>query len=100
MNSTRTRHIRIHLQAPGVAQSTAPGFLRKLAAATVGAIVLVGAFMVSVVVLAGVALAALVGGSWLLWRTRELRKRLREHAQARQQAEGHVIEGEVIRDPR
>lgn len=72
--------------------------MRKLVAGIVGAAVLVGAFMLSVVMLAALAVAGLVGGSWLWWRTRELRKRIREQAAARAQADGHVIEGEVIRD--
>lgn len=75
-----------------------PGVLRKLVAGVVGAAILVGAFMLSVVVLAAVAVAGLVGGTWLWWRTRELRKRIREQAAARAQTDGHIIEGEVIRD--
>jgi len=74
-----------------------PGLLRKLVAAIAGTLILVGAFMLSIVVLAVVALAGLAGGAYLWWRTRELRKRLREHARARP-ADGRVIEGEVIRD--
>lgn len=79
-----------------------PGLLRKLVAATLGAVVLVGAFMLSVVVLAVVAVVGLIGGAWLWWRTRELRKRVAqrvaEQMRAREQAEGRVIEGEVLRD--
>lgn len=74
-----------------------PGLVRKLGAAIAGTLILVGAFMLSIVVLAVVALAGLAGGAYLWWRTRELRKRLREHARARP-ADGRIIEGEVMRD--
>lgn len=74
-----------------------PGLVRKLVAAIAGTLILVGAFMLSIVVLAVVALAGLAGGAYLWWRTRELRKRLREHARARP-ADGRIIEGEVMRD--
>jgi hypothetical protein len=74
-----------------------PGLLRKLVAAVAGTVILVGLFMLSVVVLAVVAAVGLAGGIYLWWRTRELRKRLREHARARP-AGGRVIDGEVVRD--
>jgi hypothetical protein len=78
--------------------------LRKLAAAAIGTVALVGAFMVSVVVLAVVATVGVIAGAWLWWRTRELRGQVAEQLRARQQrqdqADGEVIEGEVIRDPK
>jgi membrane protein implicated in regulation of membrane protease activity len=76
--------------------------LRKLVAAAIGSIVLVGAFMLSVVLLAVVATVGAVAGAWLWWRTRELRKRvaeqMRTRAEQEEQARGRVIEGEVIRN--
>ena len=75
-----------------------PGLLRKLVAAIAGSLILVGAFMLSRVLLAAVATVGVAGGVYLWWRTRELRKRLRAHARARP-TDGRVIEGEVIRDP-
>lgn len=93
-----TNEIRFRLGGKGRQHQMQPqGLLRKIAAAIAGALILVGAFMLSIVVLAVVALAGLAGGAYLWWRTRELRKRLREHARARP-ADGRVIEGEVIRD--
>jgi hypothetical protein len=93
-----TNHIRFRIGGSGHPnQSQRPGLLRKLVAAVAGTLILVGAFMLSVVVLAVVAAVGLAGGAYLWWRTRELRKRLREHARA-QAAGGRVIDGEVIRD--
>jgi Flp pilus assembly protein TadB len=91
-------HYRIDLDAPSGPPARRPGLLRKLVAAAAGAALLVGAFLVSVVVLAVLALAGAIGGAWLWWRTRELRRRVREQMQAREQGEGRVIEGEVIRN--
>ena len=73
------------------------GLVRKLVAAIAGSLLLVGAFMLSVVLLAVFALAGLAGGAYLWWRTRDFRKRLREHVRAHP-ADGRVIEGEVVRD--
>ena len=96
----RTSHIRIHLNDPRAAlPGRRPSLLRKVVGATLGLAALVGAFMLSVVVLAVVATAGVIGGAWLWWRTRELRKRMTEQMRAREQAEGRVIDGEVIRDP-
>lgn len=93
-----TNQIRFRLGGSGLPpQGQRPGLLRKLVAAVAGSLILIGAFMLSIVVLAVVAAVGLVGGSYLWWRTRELRKRLREHARARP-AGGRVIDGEVIRD--
>ncbi|HEY5928979.1 MAG TPA: hypothetical protein VIU02_01580 [Burkholderiales bacterium] len=92
-----TNHIRFRIGGGQPSPAQRPGLLRKLVAAVVGTLILIGAFMLSVVVLAAVAAVGLVGGAYLWWRTRELRKRLREHAQARP-AGGRVIDGEVIRD--
>jgi Flp pilus assembly protein TadB len=93
----RLSHYQIYLDGPSDTPARRPGLLRKLAAAVVGAAILVGAFMLSVVVLAVLAVAGAIGGAWLFWRTRALRKRVREQMQAREQAQGRVIEGEVIR---
>lgn len=96
----RTSHIRIHINGPRTAlPGRQPGLLRKIVAATLGVVALIAAFMLSVVVLAVVAAAGVVGGAWLWWRTRELRKRIAEQVRAREQAEGRVIDGEVVRDP-
>jgi membrane protein implicated in regulation of membrane protease activity len=70
-----------------------PGLLGRLIAFAVGAALLIVAFMVSMVVFAIALAGALVIGGYLWWKTRELRRRMRERPPG-----GHVIEGEVIRD--
>lgn len=99
----RTTYVRLHLNGPrGGLPGQRPGLLRKLVAAAIGSIVLVGAFMLSVVLLAVVATVGAVAGAWLWWRTRELRKRvaeqMRTRAEQEEPARGRVIEGEVIRN--
>ena len=70
-----------------------PGVLGKFIAFTVGALLLIAAFMVSLVVFT-IALAGALGiGGYVWWKTRELRRRMRERPPG-----GHVIEGEVISD--
>jgi Flp pilus assembly protein TadB len=71
----------------------APGVLGKLLAFAIGAVFLIAAFMVSVVVFAIALAGALVIAGYLWWKTRALRRQMRERRPA-----GRVIEGEVIRD--
>lgn len=81
-----------------------PGPLGKLLALIVGAVLLVLGFMFSVVILAVAAVVGLVAFGWFWWRTRELRKVLREQAAAQAAqtargpvpAEGEIIEGEAV----
>ena len=70
-----------------------PGVLGRLLALAAGAVLLIAAFMVSVVVFAIALAGAIVIGGYLWWKTRELRRRMRERPPG-----GHVVEGEVIRD--
>jgi membrane protein implicated in regulation of membrane protease activity len=70
--------------------------LGKLATFAVGASVVVLALMFSLVAFAVIAVGGTIAGSWLWWKTRDVRKQMREQAQ-RQPAGGHIIEGEVIR---
>jgi len=79
--------------------------LGKVVATIVGAAVLVAAFVFSLVVLAILLTGGLVFGGYLWWRTRDLRKRLREQQQVwaqqaavQPEAPGRVFEGEAIRD--
>ncbi|MEO8163981.1 MAG: hypothetical protein ABI619_01160 [Betaproteobacteria bacterium] len=51
------------------------------------------AFMLSIVIFAVLLTVALLGGGYVWWKTRALRKRMRERPPS-----GHVIEGEVIRE--
>ena len=77
-----------------------PGFLAKALALVGGAALLVLGFMFSLVLIA--MAVVLVAGVWayLWWKTRELRRRLREH-QATTAAEaprgGQVFDGEAAR---
>lgn len=70
-----------------------PGLLSRILTTVAGIVVIVGAFAVSLVVFAAVAAATLVVGSYLWWKTRTLRRQMRE-----QPPGGRIIEGEVIRD--
>jgi Flp pilus assembly protein TadB len=70
-----------------------PGFLGKLLAAVAGAVLLVSAFMVSLLVFAVALAGALLLVGYVWWKTRDLRRQMRERPPG-----GHVIEGEVIRD--
>lgn len=71
----------------------ASGVLGKVLTLIVGAAVLVAGFMLSMVVFALLAALALVAWGYLWWRTRDLRRELRQRPPG-----GRVIEGEVIRD--
>lgn len=69
----------------------APGPFGKLLAYSLGALLLVGAFMFSLVVL---ILAAIAGSALLLyfwWKTRKLRREMAAHPPG-----GNVIEGEAV----
>ena len=74
-------------------QRRTPGLLSRLLTAGVAIVLLVGTLALSLFVIAAGALAAAVAGSYLWWKTRELRRRLREQPRG-----GRIIEGEVIRD--
>ena len=51
------------------------------------------AFMLSLLIFAAVVAIALLAGGYLWWKTRELRKKMRDRPQG-----GRIIDGEVIRD--
>lgn len=71
--------------------------LGQIAALVGGAILLVLGFMFSIVLLAVFAAAALVLGAWFFWRTRHLRKAMRDAgAMQNPPADADVIEGEAI----
>lgn len=65
--------------------------LTRILAALAGVILLVVGFMFSLVLLAVLAVAGLVGLGWFWWKTRALRKAMKQRP-----ADGHVIEGEAI----
>jgi hypothetical protein len=86
-----------------------PGPLGKLVALIAGATLLVLGFMFSIVLLAVVAAVGLCVWIYLWWKTRELRRVLREQQATRPvdpeaaATDGQIIEGEAIvveeRDP-
>ncbi len=75
------------------ARSYAPGFLGKVLAGAVGVVLLLTALAFSLVLFAVALTGGLVLWGYLWWKTRTLRKQMRERPLG-----GHVIEGEVIRD--
>lgn len=69
----------------------------KVFALIVGAILLVLGFMFSVVLLVVLAVVGLTFGAWFFWKTRHLRKAMREAGpMGRPPADGVVIEGEAV----
>jgi len=75
----------------------APGLLGKVVTIAVGAVVLVAVFTFSLLVFAIVATGGLLLLGYLWWKTRDLRKQIREQMRERRPGE-RVIEGEVIRE--
>ena len=61
-----------------------------------GALILASAFAISLVVLAVALVVVLTFGGYPWWKTRELRRQMRERMQAQSAACRRIIEGEVI----
>jgi hypothetical protein len=85
-----------------------PGLLQKIVV-LVATVAMAGvALMFSAVLLAGIVIVGMIGGAWLWWRTREVRKQMRQMQEAMQNIQtrstaeedgafqGDVFEGEVI----
>jgi UPF0716 family protein affecting phage T7 exclusion len=74
------------------------GPLAQALALVVGAILLVLGFMFSVVLLAVFVAVGLMLGAWFFWKTRHVRKAMREAAATRgpPPTGGEVIEGEAV----
>ncbi len=70
-----------------------PSLLGRAVAAIIGAIVLVVAFMFSIVALAVVSVVIVIVVGYLWWKTRDLRRHLRENPPG-----GRVIDGHSVRD--
>jgi len=89
---------------PHFRQATPPGPLAKLAALVLSAAFLVLGFMFSLVALAVVAIAGVVLGGWLWWKTRALRKQMQAMRAAQKMGKAQamnndqVIEGECSRE--
>ena len=86
----------------------APGLMTKILTFAVGAVLLLVALMFSALLFATALTVGLLIWGRLWWKTRELRKRMREQGsagyasfgQVPPTSNGRVIEGEVIRDTR
>ena len=74
-------------------RAPASGFLGKLLTAVASATVVIVAFTLSILIFAAVVAVALLVGGFLWWKTRALRRQMRERPRG-----GRVIDGEVIRD--
>jgi UPF0716 family protein affecting phage T7 exclusion len=79
-------------------QASPPNTLLGKALAIIGGVILVVlGFMFSLIVVAVVAVIGLAFGAWFFWKTRHLRKALREAGAMRgPMPGGAVIEGEAI----
>jgi len=73
-----------------------PGMLRKVAAFVLTMAMFALVLMFSVVLFAIVLTAGAIAMGYFWWKTRELRKQMREHPPGGAVIEGEVIEGEVI----
>lgn len=82
--------------------ASAPSLLGRIAAIILGAVFLTLAFMFSLALLAVAAVAGLLIGGYLWWKSRTLRKQIQEQMQQQMRAQtpsgALIIEGEVIRD--
>lgn len=86
-------------------KNSMPGNVFSRVLAFVATVVLAGiAFMFSIVVFALIVAVGAIAWGYFWWKTRELRKHLREQADAangyRPPPRGEVLEGEVIREIR
>ena len=81
-------------QLPGGARPTgALALLAKALAVVAGAALLVVALMFSLVIFAVLIIGATMLVGYLWWKTRDLRKQMRERPPG-----GHIIEGEVVHE--
>jgi amino acid transporter len=87
------RHFRAPWNSAALQAPTGNTLLGKVLTATASIVVLMVAFIVSFVVFAAVACLALLAGAYIWWRTRALRRHLREHPPG-----GRIIEGQVVGD--
>lgn len=67
---------------PGAPAPAPQGLLGRVLGVAVGAVVLVAALLFSVVIFAVLLAAGVIVGGYLWWRTRALRRQLREQMQA------------------
>lgn len=77
-----------------------PGVLEKVLTGVVGALLLVAAFMFSLMILAVAVVVGLMIWGYFWWKTRKIRQAMREQSMREQPLrerprDGHVIEGEA-----
>jgi len=95
---------------------SAPGLLSRIVGIALGTVVLAASLVVSVAVFAVLIVVAVIAGGYLWWRTRDLRRQVREQMQAAAEGrvppgrsgwpgdtgtgavDGQVIEGDFIRE--
>lgn len=68
---------------------------------TAGTALLVLALMFSLVAFSVIAIGGAIAGTWLWWKTRDVRKQMQEQMQqhaSQRPTSGYIIEGEVIRE--
>jgi hypothetical protein len=80
----------------GSSISRAKDIALKVTIVVGGALMLASAFVISLVFLAIVLGVVLIGGGYLWWKTRALRRQLRARMHSQPQPGGEIIEGEVI----
>lgn len=87
----------------GSSGSRAHGLVMKTLAVVMGGVVLVSAFVLSLVFFAIAAVVIMVGGGYLWWKTRELRKQVRAQMSENNARRSHgapfagnVIDGVVV----
>lgn len=77
--------------------ASTPGVLGKAVALVAGAILLLLGFMFSLILVAFIAIAGLAAWSYFWWKTRGVRRAMREQAPVRgNDGRGQVIEGEAV----
>jgi membrane protein implicated in regulation of membrane protease activity len=93
-------------------EGTEPSLLGRVVGVAAGAVLLIAALMFSVVIFAFALAAGLLVWGWVWWKTREVRRQMREQMEAQRMEQpyggeaqpndaapgGRIIEGEVIRD--
>jgi len=109
----RTQRIRISTTEPagsgGLLRTGLGGAVVGVLALVAGGAVVVAALFVSAIVFSLLLVAGTVAGGWFWWKTRSLRKSLRERVAQRQQAavrsaamaddpNGQVLDGDFIRE--
>jgi predicted lipid-binding transport protein (Tim44 family) len=97
-------------KAIGGAQAGRPSLVGRIVGGIIGIILLAGALVVSVFLFAALAVVGVVLWGFLWWKTRAVRKQMREHLERMQEqmnrqgasspaaAGGDVIEGEFVRE--